>query len=129
MSKKNIICFLVTTVALCLLSFSASYGAKQTPGGTPIIVSPEDPDLPDAPRGPVYNPFTAYLLNNQVVLESSENCGLVTVEITSTTGFYFSTVFDTEDGFIVMPVSGNVGSYTLTLTMSSGDVFTGIFTI
>ncbi len=94
-----------------------------------IVLQPEIGSPDDAPRGPVFNPFTAYLLNNQVVLESSENCGLVTVEITSTTGFYFSTVFDTEDGFIVMPVSGNVGSYTLTLTMSSGDVFTGIFTI
>jgi hypothetical protein len=94
-----------------------------------IVLQTEIGSPDDAPRGPIFNPFTAYLQNNQVVLESSESCGLVAVEITSTTGFYYSTVFDTEDGYIVMPISGNVGSYTLTSTMSSGDVFVGSFII
>lgn len=115
-----------------VFGFCNSFGVAATTnpdGEGPIIIvfNPDDPI--DAPRGPIFNPFTAYLQNNQVVLESSENCGLVAVEIASTTGFYYSTVFDTEDGYIVMPISGNVGSYTLTLTMSSGDVFVGSFII
>lgn len=120
-------------VTLCLVGLCVSYRSQSTcyyfsdPGE--ILILPQN-DIPDdAPRGPIFNPFTAYLQNNQVVLESSENCGLVAVEIASTTGFYYSTVFDTEDGYIVMPISGNVGSYTLTLTMSSGDVFVGSFII
>jgi hypothetical protein len=115
----------------CLLSHTTTFGITQTPvGGEPIVIIPDEQNDPiGIPRGPVFNPFTAYLQNNQVVLASSDSCGLVDVEITSPTGFYYSTVFDTEDGVIVMPVSGNAGAYTLRLTLESGAVFVGSFVI
>ncbi len=53
---------IVMTMAFCLLSFSAIYGAQQT--GDPIVITPAEQNGPDGPRGPVFNPFTAYLLNN-----------------------------------------------------------------
>ena len=130
MKAKQILGLSILIMIVSGFCNSVGVAATTNPDGDgPIIIvfNPDDPI--GEPRGPIFNPFTAYLQNSQVVLESSENCGLVAVEITSTTGFYYSTVFDTEDGFIIMPISGNVGSYTLTLTMSSGDVFVGSFII
>ena len=122
----------LSILMMVLFGFRGSVGAAMTAnpdGDDPIIiiVNPDDPI--GAPRSPVFNPFTAYLQNNQVVLASSDSCGLVEVEITSSTGFYYSTVFDTEDGVIVMPISGNVGAYTLRLTLESDAVFVGSFVI
>lgn len=94
-----------------------------------IVLQPEIGSPDDAPRGPIFNPFTAYLQNNQVVLESSENCGLVAVEITSTTGFYSSTVFDTEDGSVIIPIDGQAGNYNVCLTTPSGLIFFGMFVL
>jgi hypothetical protein len=127
--KRKLSCSIVLTMALCLLSHTATFGTSQTPVGDPIVIIPTEQNDPNGPRGPVFNPFTAYLQNNQVVLASSDSCGLVEVEITSSTGFYYSTVFDTEEGVIVLPISGNVGAYTLRLTLVSGAVFVGSFVI
>ena len=115
------------TIAFCLLSFSTIYGAQQI--GDPIVITPPEQNGPDGPRGPIFNPFTAFFQNNQIVLESSETCGLVAVEITSTTGFYYSTVFDTEDGFIIIPINGQTGQYTLLLTTQNGLHFVGVFNL
>ncbi len=45
----------------------------------------------------------------------------------NTAGDFFQTVFDTEEGSILIPISGNPGNYTLMLVMASGLVFEGEF--
>ena len=101
----------------------------ETDGDIPIIVQPYDPTPIGEPRGPVFNPFTAYRLNNIVVLESDTSYGLVGVTLASTAGDYYTPVFDTEDGSVLIPVSGNAGNYTLLLTDSVGAQFVGTFEI
>ena len=66
-------------------------------------------------------------MNNQVVLESAASCGLVAVELTSTAGDYYTTVFDTEDGSILIPISGLTGDYDILLTTQEGLCFWGNF--
>lgn len=117
-------------VMLSGIGLSTSLNATSVSDGDPeIIVLQPSTNIPGGPRTPDYNPFTAYLQNNQVVLESSENCGLVAVEITSTTGFYSSTVFDTEDGSVIIPIDGQAGNYNVCLTTPSGLFYFGMFVL
>ena len=55
--------------------------------------------------------------------------GVVSVTLVSTAGDYYATYFDTEDGLILIPISGITGHYTLTLVTEGGLVFEGEFEI
>ena len=92
-----------------------------------IILNPDDPI--GAPRSPAFNPFTAYLNGDVVVLNCSASYGNVAVTLVSTAGDNYTTVFDTEDVSIIIPVSGLSGHYTLLLTTASGSQFIGEFDI
>ncbi len=94
---------------------------------TEVIIRPRESSPSGAPRGPVFNPFTAFLQNNNVILESDSSFGLVNVVLISTAGDYYTVVFDTEDVSIQIPVSGNSGYYCLCLTTESGMEFYGEF--
>ena len=130
MKRKTLFFFVVAAIALCLLPLSENPGFCQTPtGNDPIIIIPEENELENGPRSPVYNPFTAFLLNNEVVLNCITSYGSVSVALTSTAGDNYSTVFDTEDGFIIIPISGLSGDYTLSLVDATGQRFVGEFEI
>ena len=75
--------------------------------------------------------FIAELMDgsNYVILGSTDNIGTVTVQITSTIGDNYTTFFDTSDGTIFLPISGNTGYYTLTIITSDGTHYVGEFTI
>jgi hypothetical protein len=103
-----------------------SMGVKD---GEAIEVNPVNTEVSGIPRGPVFNPFTAYRLNNTVVLESDTSYGVVNVVLVSTAGDYYTTVFDTEDGSILIPISGNSGDYSLLITDLSDAQFIGTFAI
>lgn len=92
-----------------------------------IIINPDDPI--GEPRGPVFNPFTAYLQGYNVVLNCSVYYGDVVVVLVSTAGDYYTTVFDTSDGSTVIPISNLSGDYTLCLTDASGMQFIGEFNV
>lgn len=92
-----------------------------------IVQKPTTP--PEAPRVPAYNPFFAELMDGYVILGSSTVYGTVSVSLTSTAGDYYSTSFDTSDGAILLPISGDAGLYTLQITTSGGLQFVGEFTI
>lgn len=93
-----------------------------------IVLQPRT-TLPDSPRSPVFNPFTAYLQGNNIVLNCSVYYGDVDVVLVSTAGDYYTTVFDTSDYSIVIPVSNLSGDYTLCLTEASGMRFIGEFNV
>ena len=111
-----------------LLNATAGFSTNSK-DGTVILIEPRNDSHDGEPRGPVFNPFTAYLLNNTVVLESDMSYGLVNVILVSTAGDYYSTLFDTEDGTILIPVSGNSGDYSILITTLSGAQFIGTFSI
>ena len=120
-------------VLLCLIGVNFSiYGTSNPstisdPGE--ILILPQN-DIPDdAPRSPVLNPFYAYLINGFVLLGSNRSIGDVYVALTSTAGDNYSTVFDTSEGSIIIPISGFAGDYTLLLTDAFGAQFVGEFEI
>ncbi len=120
-------------LSVFLIALSGSNGFARTsfapnPDGDGHIIIILNPDAPiGAPRSPVFNPFTAYLNGDAVVLNCSTSFGNVAVTLVSTAGDYYTTVFDTEDSTIIIPVSGLSGHYTLLLTTASGSQFIGEF--
>ena len=84
-------------------------------------------EVPGAPRTIV--PFIAeyYDLWNAVMLGCSDSIGDVTVTLTSTAGDWYQTVFDTSDGAILIPASGDAGYYTLTIETAAHVIYEGVF--
>lgn len=93
----------------------------------PILQRPDTSN--DAPRTAV--PFFAeyYDTLSAVMLGCSESIGDVTVRLASTAGDWYETEFDTSDGMLDIPVSGDSGFYTLTIRTSAGVVYQGEFNI
>ena len=120
-----------TTVMTCLSAFVAMEITLAEPKGGHIIIIVQRPDTPGAPRTPVVNPFVAELMDGStsVLLGATDVIGTVSVQISSTAGDNYSTYFDTSDGAILLPISGNIGYYTLTISMPDGTLFIGEFTI
>lgn len=117
-------------LAILVMAIPAPKGAAHflfTDGDTPILIRPLPTEFEEEPRGPVFNPFSAFLEGEQVTLESAVSCGLVTVKLTSTAGDNYTTEFDTERGEIIIPTSGMAGDYTLLLTTQSGTIYYGCF--
>lgn len=96
-------------------------------GHIPILYKPDSNELPDTPRIPSFNPFFAYEDGSSVTLGSVSPYGDVAVTLVSTAGDYYQTVFDTEDGQVIIPISGDAGHYSLTLVTERGLVFEGEF--
>lgn len=120
--------FTILTICLLTIATVETSFAKVMRGHTIIIV--QRPDTPGAPRTPVINPFLAELLEgcDSVLLEATDIVGTVYVQITSTAGDNYSTLFDTSEASIILPISGNAGYYTLTISYG-GIQFVGEFTI
>lgn len=95
----------------------------------PILYKPDSFELPDTPRSPVYNPFYAFQDDCSVILGCLSPYGDVSVALESSAGDDYYTVFDTEDGQIIIPISGMIGHYTLTIVCAGGIVFGGEFDI
>lgn len=120
-------------LAIAMVCFSAHWTvepAVATPmrGHTILIVPKQSPD--DEPRTSVHL-FIAELMDgsNSVLLGATDTIGTVSVQIISTAGDNYSTYFDTSDGAILLPVSGNTGYYTLTIITPDGTHYVGEFTI
>lgn len=121
----------ILTVMTCLLVFvTVKPSLAISMRGRTIILYPI-PDAPGAPRTPVFNPFFAELIDGftSVLLRANDNVGTVCILITSTAGDNYSTYFDSSDGTILLPISGNTGHYTMTITVSGGTQFVGEFTL
>ena len=115
---------------LILAGFMGTSGTTDVSAGNDsaqIIIIPRSDEISGAPRTPVYNPFFAQVEDYTIWLGCSSSYGSVDVELVSTAGDYSLTVFDTDDGLIMIPISGDSGHYTLTLTSESGMTFVGEF--
>lgn len=97
--------------------------------GITISIRNKPVSLPGSPQMPAYNPFYAELGSGNVLLGSYSNIGIVDVNITSTAGDDYSTVFDTSNGTIDVPISGYTGDYVLLITTLAGVEYVGEFSI
>ena len=121
-------------LAIATVCFSAYWTVEPTVaaplrGHTFLIVPKPGPE--DGPRSSVPNPFIAELEDGSatVLLGVTSPCGTVSVSLTSTAGDNYSTGFDTTDGAILLPISGDAGLYTLQITTAEGIQFVGEFTL
>ena len=121
-------------VGICCLLFAMVSSSQKTFASeinlgddNTIIIHQVSDDLLGAPRTLV--PFSAEYndLLNCVVLSCSDECGDVSITLVSTAGDWYQTVFDTEDGYIIIPASGDSGHYTLTIVSSDGATYVGEF--
>ena len=121
--------FSASLIALGVISMQEQMSASQQNGETIIIV--QCPPTSEGPRTQVPNPFVAVLMNGgtNVCLSATSPCGTVSGSITSTAGDNYTTYFDTSDGSILLPISGNTGYYLLSITMADGIQFKGEFTV
>lgn len=71
----------------------------------------------------------AVVCDTYVQVYSDSNIGEVDVLLVSTAGDYYSTVFDTQDGSIILPISGDAGTYTINVTTPDGQEYEGEFEI
>lgn len=120
----------VALVAFGVFSKSEKLSASSAEGNT-IILVPRPSTPQETPRSPEEIPFIAELMDgsNSVLLGATDTIGIVSVQIISTAGDNYSTYFDTSDGAILLPISGNAGYYTLTIITPDGTHFVGEFTI
>ena len=120
---------------LCSLIIAASFTGLASENNTLLndgesITIYQVPQKPiNAPRSVV--PFYAEYndLMNTVMLGCSDSLGDVTVTLESTAGDWYQTVFDTEDGMILIPASGEEGYYTLTIVTSDNTTYQGEFVL
>ena len=116
-------------LAGCLMPVSSYASFAKLLDGEEIRLS-QKPTTPNgSPHMPAYVPFYAELETDYVLLGSYSNCGIVDVSLTSTAGDDYSTVFDTSDGTIYIPISGYTGDYVLLITTRAGVEYVGEFSI
>lgn len=129
MNHKQLLSLIGGLVMITIPVFASFQGYdKDVTDGHTIVLVP----LPDiavgTPRSTV--PFFAEYIDamNTVQLGCNDaSVGNVTVTLSSTAGDWYQTVFDTSDGPILIPASGNSGHYTLTLVTTAGDTYIGEF--
>ena len=123
---KLLIAPAMTSLAVLFTAESSQAVSMQ---GHIIIIQKPDPE--EDPRSPIAIPFIAELMDgsNSVLLGATDTIGTVSVQIISTAGDNYSTYFDTSDGAILLPISGNAGYYTLTIITPDGTHYVGEFTI
>ena len=126
--KTFVTCVLVGSF-LCVPGSVSGTNSSSACSGNDILIE-QRPVIPvGAPRTPVINPFYATQEATYVLLGSYSDYGVVSVSVISTAGDYYITDFNTEDGTIVLPISGLSGHYTLTIVCAGGIVFGGEFDI
>ena len=121
-------CFATLVVLTSSLFATMSEAKRSFTQDEPIVIQWEVPEFEEGPRTTVFIPFYAeYIFGGNVSLSSLDSIGTVVVEISSTAGDYYCTYFDTSDGSILLPVSGDPGYYLLRITVSSSVHYNGRF--
>ena len=122
---------LIIILTACLAVASAFPAMSRTSAGegTPIVVSPKPPILPDAPRMPVEVPISAMVNGNTVYVTFTGDLGDVDYELVNLSTA--ETVSDQVEGtgLVLIPFSGDAGTYTLTFTLESGMQIYGEFSL
>lgn len=132
MKHKLLIHLASLTLALLLCGTArVNSFAVQTPDGEggPILLDPI-PNNPGGPRSQGDIPLFAELLDGYVLLGCSGlSVGVVRVSLISTAGDWTETVYESSEGPILIPISGNPGQYRLTLVLENGAGYVGTFVI
>lgn len=129
MKRLSLIIISVLSAALLFTTEISALCKSSHQAIIPVIISPK-PSIPGGnPRSPETTPFSAYRTNDEIILSCDIDCGTVDVELYSTAGDSISTLFDTSEESTTIPISGNTGDYSITITDQQGQVYIGLFSI
>jgi len=118
--------FIIAAILAAMAIFPA--GGMEDPSSIPIICTNGRPGEAVGRSLEQQIFFAEYNdLLNCVVLTCVSPCGDVEVTLESTAGDWYQTVFDTLDGAILIPASGDSGNYALTIVASDGTTYEGEF--
>lgn len=94
------------------------------------IIITEAPGNGNIPRTQNTVPIKAFLFDGYICVRFSSNLGLIDTIIEEiTTGLITHTIIDSSELMTVIPFAYNQGSYTITFSLSSGDIYVGSFVI
>lgn len=124
---KTIIAYVIVGALFSVSNLVNAVESHSGCSGNDILIVQRPLAPQGAPRTTVPNPFFATQETNFVLLGSLFEYGVVSVTLISTAGDYYQTVFDTEEGHVIIPISGDAGHYSLTLVTERGLVFEGDF--
>ena len=133
MKNKSLFKLLLSVFTLMLLSslMSGSPVLNDMTGNDDIIISHKPSTPPTFPHAPSIISISAYYDSEDACIYTSlSNAGLsVDVEISNynTAETYLYAIPGT--GSSILPISGNAGIWTITYTLSSGDIYEGTFVI
>lgn len=130
--KRRIYSSILACIMAGLIYFPTSLLGKQhdRPCEGDDIIIKQRPDNPiGGPRSSSQTVFFASLEDYYVLLGSYTPCGDVDVTLSSTAGDFYTSVFDSQNGTTILPISGNSGHYTITLITEQGQIFDGEFYI
>jgi len=121
--------FLSSLAILVISIFSSPLEASLSKDDIIIVIAPRPAIPEEGPRTTVSVPFYAEYndLLDAVIIGSVVELEDVSVMVDSSAGDWYQTVFDTEDGPLLIPVSGDSGHYSLTLITSDNTVYVGEF--
>lgn len=118
-------CFLLNFL-VCLSLFISPLQKQDTF----ITINPRNGQTTNKPQSVAYYSFRAHLVDGcMLVLESNISGEIAEVLLYSSVGDYYYGWFNTADKSLTIPISGQVGSYYLTIRKSSGEEYTAEFNI
>lgn len=126
-TKHIIILSILLLIALIpsLIMYGSNYRIRVNDG--PVVFYRDSLEIDPIPRTLGICPFYAEYYSGNVYLSSTSSIGTVSVEVTSTAGDNYVTFFDTSEGEIILPVSGEPGYYLLRITVSADEHYIGRF--
>ena len=118
-------------VTACLTIASAFPAMSRTSAGeqAPIIIVPKPPVKPTAPRTPAVVPISAMVNGSTLYVTFTGDLGLVDYELDNLNTTELVTDQIEGTGLVLIPFSGDSGSYTISFTLSNGVQFYGEFTL
>ena len=93
----------------------------------PIIIRPLPLPAPNSPHALVVVPISAEVIGNNLSVTFIGNLGEVEYELVNLSTMEFETDQVEGTGQVLIPFSGDSGSYTITFTLSNGVQYYGQF--
>ncbi len=129
--KKNLMLCLILALTCAATARLYAETAKTQSEGAPVVIIIKKPGNPisDAPRSPEVVPISAMVNGNTLYVTFTGDLGDVDYELVNLDTAEIVSDQVEGTGLVLIPFSGDPGSYTITFTLSNGVQFYGEFTL
>jgi hypothetical protein len=132
--KTNNHFFLIAILSVGLFAMTSAPFCRADGDDDPLTIFVGEPGVGDTPiiRSPALIPISAYYYSSlsTILVNCSIDLGSMTVEIENiTTGSLSRTTIEATHGVHPFAISGDVGIYEITFTLSGGHEYIGSFEI